>query len=98
MFLRGRAAAGPSAADFGSPWLSSPQYLDQWQDNPHPALPLSYCGRRLTVGYLSTNMLELQPSAAAASWSMSRRPLDVALSSAVEVEAICMHPMLSIAC
>lgn len=63
---------------------------------PHPALALSYSDRRLTVGYLNTTMLELQPGAAT-SWSMSRRRLDVALNSAVEVEAICVEPMLSIA-
>ena len=97
VFLRGRAAAGPSAADFGSPWLSSPQYHSQWQGNPHPVLPLSYSGRRLTVGYLDTTTLKLQPSAAAASWNMSRRRLDVALNSTVEVEARCVDPMLSIA-
>ena len=56
-----------------------------------------YCGRRLTVGYLRLAMLELQPSAAAASWSMSRRHLDVALSSADEVKARWVDTMLSIA-
>ena len=67
---------------------------------PYPGIALiilPYCGRRLTVGYLRPAMLKLQPSAAAAFWSMSRRHLDVPLTSAGEVKAIWVDPMLSIA-
>ena len=98
MFLRGRAAAGPSAGGLWLALASFPSISRPIAGQPHPALPLSYSGRRLTVGYLNTTTLELQPSAADASWSMSRRRLDVALYPAVEVEAICVDdPMLSIA-